>query len=194
MKEQQNTEQVVALQPDMIGIVFYKKSPRYCHGPSPEVSGVKKVGVFVDAPLEEMIGTGKLHNLSSLQLHGHESPETCRELQKEGYEVLKAFAIDANFNFASTEPYAESCNFFVFDARGVQPGGNGVAYDWSLLKKYVGAVPFLLSGGIDLSAVFRIKQLNHPRMAGVDINSRFESSPGVKDVEKVKNFRDELFG
>lgn len=202
MREPENIKAISALPIDMMGFIFHPKSPRFVKDELAKKLNVsilkedlKRVGVFVNAEMDAVLNRVHDFRLDFVQLHGNESPEYCRELLSvwqistmRSAKLAKAFAVDDNFDFEETAPYTGRCAFFVFDAKGENPGGNGTAFDWSVLERYTGPTPFLLSGGIDPESVPELKKLNHPQLMGVDINSRFETAPGVKDVEKVTAF------
>ena len=187
-------KKVVAADPDIMGFIFYSGSPRYManHLTPDDLKSLPpyiiRTGVFVDESCEEILRIAKLYGLNGVQLHGSESPETCKLISLAGYSVLKAFRIDDDFSFEQTEAYALSCRFFVFDAFGTGFGGNGIRFNWEKLQLYKGKTEFLLSGGIDAGDVVALKKLRHPRLAGFDINSKFEIKPGEKDIAKVKRF------
>jgi phosphoribosylanthranilate isomerase len=192
MKYRDNIADLLQLQPDLIGLIFYPKSPRFVEPEREELDlaalppTVQKVGVFVNEPIEMMLQKARHYQLAALQLHGEEPPEVCAALQAEGYTVLKAFAVHEAFDFDQLEAYQQVCGYFLFDTKGKNYGGNGVAFDWSILNKYRLPVPFLLSGGIGPEHAEAVRQLMHPMLAGIDLNSRFETSPGRKDVEKLR--------
>ncbi|MDX1940676.1 MAG: phosphoribosylanthranilate isomerase [Saprospiraceae bacterium] len=206
-----NIEELAQLPIDFMGFIFYKKSPRYMQPPkSPQGrlasamaavrgKGIKKVGVFVNAEIEEILNKVHDFELDYVQLHENESPEYCREIQSfwaastlRSARFIKAFAVDADFDFAQTRAYEGICSLFLFDTKTPQHGGSGVRFDWNLLEKYKGNTPFLLSGGIEEGDAMAIKALDFPQLYGVDVNSRFEVKPGVKDVEQVKRFLEAL--
>lgn len=187
-------KKVAAAEPDIMGFIFYSGSPRYMgnHLTPDDLKSLPpyiiRTGVFVDESCEEILRIAKLYGLNGVQLHGSESPETCKVISLAGYPVLKAFRIDDDFSFEQTDAYALSCRFFVFDAFGTGFGGNGIRFNWEKLQSYKGKTEFLLSGGIDPGDVLALKKLKHPYLAGFDINSKFEMQPGEKDVAKVKRF------
>jgi len=183
--------QLATLPVDMLGFIFYPKSPRYVVGKIDPVeisklpNYIHRVGVFVNATSEEIHEMAERYFLTSIQLHGNESPELCRELKAEGYTILKAFNISKENDY---EAYSPFCDYFLFDTPSVQHGGTGQKFDWTLLENYKGSVPFLLSGGIGPYDADAITQIDHPLFAGIDINSKFEIEPGIKDVELIKKF------
>ncbi len=203
-----NIEALAQLPIDFMGFIFYKKSPRNALGSNFEkwmeengnvLGKIKRVGVFVNAEVEDILNKVHDFELDYVQLHGEESPGYCREIQSfwaastlRSARFIKAFPVDAVFDFAQTRAYEGICSLFLFDTKTAQPGGSGVSFDWQLLEKYKGNTPFLLSGGIGEEDAVEIRGLNFPQLYGVDINSRFEVKPGVKDVEKVKRFLEAL--
>mgnify|MGYP001733116714 FL=1 len=132
--------------------------------------------------------TASAYKLDYLQLHGNESPEDCHTLQKRGYSLIKAFPIASKEDFKKTKEYEGRVDYFLFDTRCEGYGGSGKRFDWSILTGYKGETPFLLSGGIRPENAEAIRNFRHPRLAGIDLNSGFEIEPGLKDVDKLKNF------
>ena len=194
MRETENTWQVSQLKPDLLGFVFYPASPRYA-GESPWKdldetipAGIIKTGVFVDEDLYNIKAYVLRFGLQAVQLHGNESPGTCKRLMDAGIRVIKAFRMSENFDFQKMMPYIKCTTWFLLDTATKIPGGSGESFNWKLLKKYHWGHPFFLSGGIDLGDAEKILSLKHPSLIGVDINSKFEIEAGVKDVEKVKRF------
>ena len=195
MREPGNISRVVSAgHPDFLGFIFYPPSKRFVgFEPLPEVravvpDAVTKVGVFVDETPEKVLLTSQRWDLQAVQLHGNESPEFCAQMQRSGLIVIKAFSIDESFDFGAMEAYANSCDFFLFDTKSPLPGGSGQKFNWHLLSNYQLNVPFFLSGGIGPEDVNAIRELSHDRFFGVDVNSGFETSPAMKDVEKVGKF------
>jgi phosphoribosylanthranilate isomerase len=183
--------QLATLPVDMLGFIFYPKSPRYVVGRIDPVEisklpdQIKKVGVFVNAPKEVILEMASTYHLNVLQLHGNETAEHCAELKAAGFTILKAFNLNNNNDY---EAYAPYCDFFLFDTPSAQHGGTGQKFDWALLENYTAPTPFLLSGGIGPDDADAVMKINHPQFAGIDINSKFEVEPGVKDVELIKQF------
>jgi phosphoribosylanthranilate isomerase len=198
MRQRQNIEAIQALEPDYLGFIFYPQSSRYvgAHLEKEILDNIpastKKVGVFVNESLENMVAAVQKYNLQAVQLHGDESPVVCRQLKQPELQVFKAFSIDEAFDFLQIAPYEGTCDFYLFDTKGQQFGGNGISFNWQLLEKYPFATPFFLSGGIDPEHPPQIKTLKLPALAGIDINSRFETSPAVKDTSKVKSFFEKI--
>jgi len=183
--------QLAQLPVTMLGFIFYPGSPRYVVGKIDPIEIAKlplhiaRVGVFVNAESEEIHEMAESYFLTAIQLHGNESPELCMELKAEGYTILKAFNITKENDYEAFAPY---CEFFLFDTPSAQHGGTGQKFDWDLLENYKGTTPFLLSGGIGSDDAEALKQITHPQFAGIDINSKFEIEPGVKDVVLIKRF------
>ena len=194
MRDADNITALAKLQPDFIGFIFHEVSPRYCEK-VPETAipeSIRKTGVFVNKPIEYIALKKADFQLDYIQLHGSESPEFCRKVSRTVAPVIKAFNLHSGFDFARLKAYVPFCDFFLFDASGPKAGGNSIAFDWELLKLYEGETPFLLSGGIDETMAGEIKKINHPAFYGVDINSRFEIRPGLKDINKIKRFKHAL--
>lgn len=195
MRIPSNIAEVVQLQPDYLGFIFYKQSKRYIDGLPVEVvrglpEKIKKTGVFVDEGLDEVIEAIRIYNLDAVQLHGTECPAYCRKLMAQGVEVIKAFGVDEEFDFQVLSNYEEAVDYFLFDTKTLGHGGSGKTFSWSLLKKYTLATPYFLSGGIGLEELSEVvTSLNDGRLYGVDVNSRFETEPGLKDIEKLKAIR-----
>lgn len=205
MREPKNIRALLALPIDFVGLIFYAKSKRFV-GKNPDLATwitekdedfglIKKVGVFVNAGIDEILNATHDYHLDYIQLHGTESPEYCRELRLlwsassvRDAKLIKAFSIDEQFDFDQIHPYEEHCSFFIFDTKGADYGGNGTQFDWSLLTAYEGNTPFMLSGGIGPESVEAVQNFNHPLLFGVDINSRFETEPAQKDITSVAAF------
>jgi len=193
MREADNIRRVAALGLDYMGFIFYPKSPRFVgeafQFPPTVPATMKRVGVFVNALTDVMLAAVKQTNLQALQLHGKESAEQCRDLRAEGVEVIKVFSVDEHFDFASTKPYRDAVDYFLFDTKGKYLGGNGVTFDWSLLQRYDQEVPFFLSGGLGSQVLNGVHQLRDMNLYGLDVNSGVEIAPGVKDINKIKDIK-----
>jgi phosphoribosylanthranilate isomerase len=204
MKYQDNMTQVAVLQPDYLGFIFYDKSARFFDGVIPELSeNIKKVGVFVDAEIDEIIEKVNVYNLQLVQLHGNESPTFCKALGAEltsvthPTEIIKVFSIKDEFNFEELEQYEVVCNYYLFDTKGILPGGNGYTFNWKVLENYSSTKPYFLSGGIGLNELDKVKSFlqndNSKYCHAIDVNSRFEIEAGLKDIELIKEFKNKLF-
>ena len=199
MRERANIEELIALRPSFIGFIFYEKSPRYVGEVLDEEfvksipRGINKVGVFVNASPDYILSVVRQYDLQYVQLHGSELPDFCRSIRQKGVNIIKAFLVDDHFNFAMLNNYKPYCDFFLFDTPGKHPGGNGASFNWQLLKRYDNEKPFFLSGGVSLDNIDEIMELSKSqRIYGVDINSKFETEPGVKDISQVKAFIQKL--
>lgn len=193
MREAENIREVEQLKVDMIGFIFYPKSPRCLYElPAYMPVKAKRVGVFVNEDKKEIEIFADRFSLDYIQLHGNESPEYCHSLRATGLRLIKAFSIARRKDFENIGTYEESCDYFLFDTKCEQHGGSGNQFDWSMLNSYKGKKPFLLSGGINPYSPSTLKELRHPQLAGFDLNSRFETKPGLKDVERLRHFLEEL--
>ena len=194
MREARNISDLIAVQPNFIGFIFHEGSSRNCtQKPLIKIpKAINKVGVFVNKSIEFILDKVKVFNLDYVQLHGNEKVSFCEELNGKDIQVIKAFNIHSKFNFNQLAEYEQSCFYFLFDASGQRPGGNGIVFDWELLQKYNGKTPFLLSGGINETMVEKIKSIKHPKFVGVDINSGFEIEVALKNISKIKTFYHEL--
>jgi phosphoribosylanthranilate isomerase len=197
MKQASNIAAVADLQPDYMGFIFYAKSPRFISEVSSELIkyvplSIKTTGVFVNEDLDIVKAYVIKYNLKAVQLHGNESVAYCEALKSSGAEVIKAFGVDKNFDFNQLEPYENAVHYFLFDTQTPVHGGSGKVFDWQLLSNYKLDKFYFLSGGIDLTHIEAIKSIGDPRLYAVDINSKFEIEPGLKDVERLKEFKDKL--
>ncbi len=192
MKYPDNILQVGSLLPDYMGFIFYEKSSRFFDGEIPEIpKSIKKVGVFVDAPLEDIISKIEKYSLDAVQLHGKESVGFITELvlaskNLKQIEIIKVFSIKNDFDFERLKEYEPVCDYFLFDTKGKLPGGNGYTFDWEVLKNYNSEKPFFLSGGIGIEEIKIIEKMNLPVYA-IDVNSKFEIEPGLKNVELCRD-------
>ena len=187
MREAENIREVEALGIDLMGFIFWPKSSRYVsERPAYLPEKAKRVGVFVDETIEKVKDIAKTYQLDLIQLHGKESPNYAEKLSD--YRLIKAFNIASADDFAACAAYEGKVDFFLFDTKGKSVGGNGEKFDWRVLKAYQGKTPFLLSGGIAPDDAARIKAIRHPQYAGIDLNSRFEREPALKDINKLKTF------
>lgn len=194
-----NIAAVAELQPDYLGFIFYEKSPRVISEVSAELikyipAEIKTVGVFVNEDIETVKQKISSLKLKAVQLHGSESPEyvAALKLSFPNVEVIKAFGIDEDFDFSVLEAYLSAADYFLFDTKTKAHGGSGKTFNWSVLDRYTYNKPYFLSGGIDLEHTTAIKNINDDRLYALDINSRFETEPGLKDAAKIKEFIKEM--
>ena len=196
MKYPENIQEIAALKPDYLGFIFWDKSSRnFDLEELPKLDAkIKKVGVFVDATLEEIQNKIKVFQLDIIQLHGKESVDFCLELKNKNIEIIKAFSINNVFDFSQLKAYENAVDYFFFGTKGKLPGGNGTTFDWKVLENYNLQQPFFLSGGIGLTEIDKIQEFLTSDLSkncyAIDVNSRFEIEPGLKnkiDLEKFKN-------
>lgn len=181
---------------DLMGFIFWPHSSRYVsERPAYLPTKCKRVGVFVDEDTEMIRKIADDYGLNYVQLHGHESPayiNRLRSLSGDSIAVIKAFNIATADDFTQTEAYKGIVDYFLFDTKGKSVGGNGEKFDWSVLADYTGDTPFLLSGGIGPDDAKYLKAFHHLKCVGIDLNSRFETAPGIKDVEALRCFLTQL--
>lgn len=197
MKQPENIRQVAALNPDMMGFIFYPESARYIDQLAPESiknlsETIAKIGIFVNNDFNRIIELAQKYQINTLQLHGNETPEECLFLRKRGFQIIKAIGIEKQEDLAETLKYQQACDLLLFDTKSKLYGGTGHVFDWGLLRDYNGNIPFLLSGGISMKQIDLLKQFYHPLWVGVDLNSQFEISPGIKDIKKLTCFLEAL--
>ena len=207
MRQPENIQALAQLDIDFIGFIFFKDSPRFIGDEllpwlqeNQEVlAGIQRVGVTVNAEIDQVLNWVHDYELDYVQLHGFESPEYCAEIISfwdastvRRAKLVKAFSVDESFDFQQIKAYEPLCEFFVFDTKGASFGGNGTSFDWSLLEQYQGHTPFLLSGGIGPDSAEVVSTFKHPQMLGIDLNSKFEIEVGLKDIDGLKLFLFEL--
>ena len=196
MRDAENIQQVIALGVNMIGLIFWPKSPRYVHPAIKDINDVSYVGVFVDEMPQNIVTHAYNYKLDYIQLHGNESPIYIDNLKNTlvpdilpNIKIIKALSINEEADILKWKTYEGHVDMFLFDTKSTQTvGGTGKHFDWSLINMYDGSIPFLLSGGIGPDDAEAIKSFKHPMCVGIDLNSRFEKTPGMKDVDKLKAF------
>jgi phosphoribosylanthranilate isomerase len=191
MGSPENIQEVAKLKPDYLGFIFFEKSARNFIGEIPVLDdSIKKTGVFVNASVAFIKSKVIELNLKSVQLHGKETPEYCKTIKDLGVEVFKVFSIKEDFDFDVLKPFEHLVDCFLFDTKGELPGGNGYTFDWSVLEKYPSKVPFILSGGIGMEELEKVKEivLTDLPIYAIDINSKFEIKPALKDVDMLNEF------
>lgn len=197
MREPANIRAVAELGPDLMGFIFYPRSPRYVGEDFvmpllPET--LKKTGVFVKTPADQVLELAQKYGLDYVQLHSDETPEYCAEMREAGLKVLKAFAVDASFDFEELKAFEGVADYFLFDTKGDGYGGHGKTFDWNILNNYTLDTPFFIAGGISNDNIGELLNYSHPMFKGVDVNSRYEVSAGVKDVAALKEMFFKLKG
>ena len=203
MRDPENIKELTELNPDYVGFIFYLHSKRFvgdlhADATASVSSPSKKTGVFVNETMDAMADAVIQYDLDAVQLHGDESGEFCRTFRKflhnmqteKHVEIIKAFGISEEFDFARLEEYGDFIDYYLFDAQTPEHGGSGLAFDWNILENYKGKKPYFLSGGLSPDNIDAIKEIKDVRFYGVDLNSKFEREPGVKDIDKLR----EVFG
>jgi phosphoribosylanthranilate isomerase len=193
MRDTHNIAELAALQPDYLGFIFYPKSKRYFLGLN-EIAdlnilpkSIQKVGVFVDEIPEKVLEIIKKYNLDIIQLHGQESPEMCAFFKEKGIQVWKAIPVSTEIDNLALTLYAGSVDAFLFDTKTPELGGSGKAFDWEILKTYSLNTPFIMAGGISADNISEaVECLEGLPALGLDLNSKFEKEPGIKDIEKFR--------
>lgn len=195
MKYPENIVEISALHPDYLGFIFWEKSIRNMDVDSiPKIQpSIKKVGVFVDASIDEIKTKVNLFQLDIIQLHGNETIAFCKELKKLNIEIIKVFSINNFFDFSILKDFIPQIDYFLFDTKGKLPGGNGITFNWKILENYPYEKPFFLSGGIGKTEVDAIKDFFQTEVAkkciAIDVNSRFETKPAYKSEIKLRKFK-----
>jgi phosphoribosylanthranilate isomerase len=201
-----NITEVAGLHPAYLGFIFWEGSPRYFEGEMPVMGdNPKKVGVFVNASYGTILEITARYGLHMIQLHGNETPEFCKALRKllhprgeniRNTKITKVFSVRDSFDFSVLQSYEQVCDYFLFDTKGLLPGGNGYTFDWTLLSNYPSNTPFFLSGGIGPGELDQIRAfLQRPEAKfchAIDVNSRFEQQPGFKNTETLEPFIREI--
>lgn len=195
-----------SLSADLMGLIFYPKSKRFIesglYGTEEEIlnaldivrkSGIKLVGVFVDESILNIREYAKKYSLDFIQLHGAETPEQAKELKASGFKVIKAIPVSGLEDIENlSDEWDETVDYLLFDYKCAEKGGSGKKFDWSVLASYKGSIPFILSGGIGADDAKEIAKINHDKFEGVDLNSKFEIAPGLKDLDLLSKFINEL--
>ncbi len=192
MKYPDNISALSDIKPDYMGFIFYPPSKRFI-GLDFQKSDLNaidkeiiKTAVFVNAHLHEVVEFGNLYGFKTIQLHGSETPEFCELLKEQGFKIIKAFGVDEDFDFKTIKSFVNSVDFFLFDTKTKEYGGSGQVFNWEVLDNYHLEKSFLLSGGLSLDNLASIKKIENPYFYGVDLNSKFEIEPGLKDIEKLE--------
>ena len=195
MRELENISALSELDPNYIGFIFWSESSRFVNKKTPPLDKkIIKTGVFVDATFDYILTKIKDHQLDAVQLHGQESSSYCKVIKDYGLKVIKSFSIKNTFDFNTLENYENSCDYYLFDTKGKLPGGNGFTFDWKILNEYPSQKPFFLSGGIGVDNLNEIKKLVKTKLPihAIDVNSKFETAPGNKNIELLKKFKKEI--
>jgi phosphoribosylanthranilate isomerase len=198
LKYWDNLLEITQEKPDYIGLIFYAKSPRFVSFDNTSIdwkqipSEIKKIGVFVNESLENVHQIHKNYQLDYVQLHGDESPEYCKNISIHGIKIIKAFGVDSNFDFKKLNSYTQNCEYFLFDTAHANYGGTGQRFDWSILNNYDLEIPFFLSGGIGMDSILSALNFKHSQLIGIDLNSKLELEPGIKNKTTVKKILQQI--
>ena len=198
LRDPENIKEIIDVKPDYMGFIFYKPSSRYVGELlSPELmetipSIIKKVGVFVNEDIKNIINIAAKYRLDLLQLHGDESPGYCKKLERKGFIIIKAIRIFSKKDLELVKTYKHCIDYALLDRGGLNYGGNGVKFNWKLLDFYESDVPFFLSGGIRPEDVRKIASIKHNNLHAIDVNSGFETAPGYKDVSKLSTLKNRI--
>ncbi|MBP7810018.1 MAG: phosphoribosylanthranilate isomerase [Bacteroidia bacterium] len=195
LKNYENISHVILAGADHVGFIFHKESPRYFNNSLSfdEMRTIKaeKVGVFVNENMYSVLDKIAHYDLDFVQLHGNEDVDYCESL-KPYVKVIKAVSVMETIDYMELKKYEGKVDYFLFDTFTNQHGGSGKLFNWDILRDYALSTPFFLSGGISNESIQYIKQLNIKQLFGVDLNSKFESSPGIKEASKIKQFIKQL--
>ena len=189
MRDKENISQVLELEPDYMGFIFYERSKRYVNDlkiDDLDFGQTKRVGVFVNPDSTDVINKKEKYQLDLIQLHGDEDVNYCKDLNENGLDIMKVFHVDQDFDMSYINVYKPFCKFFMFDTTSEDYGGTGQPFNWSILKEYDNEIPLFLSGGIGLDNINEIDQLSYLNIHAIDVNSKIEMEPGIKDVEKIR--------
>jgi len=200
MRDPQNISQLAELKPEYMGFIFYPKSKRYVESIDKELLSslsdtIKLTGVFVNEEIAVIIKRVIDYSLRAIQLHGAESPEFCRLLKESllqvqtgrPIELIKAFGMEQGFNFSDLAAYDDVIDYYLFDTKTPMHGGAGFSFDWTILKQYDGRKPFFLSGGLSPDNLKALLDLNLDHLYALDLNSKFEIEPGLKDIKSLRS-------
>lgn len=207
MREPDNIRELAELNPDYVGFIFHQHSKRFVGNLHADATAsisptAKKTGVFVNETMDAIADAVIQYDLDAVQLHGEESGEFCRTFRKflhnmqteKHVEIIKAFGISEGFDFGRLDSYEDFVDYYLFDTKTSGHGGSGLTFDWSILENYQGKKPYFLSGGLSLDNIEGIKEIKDVRLYGVDLNSKFENEPGVKDIDKLRDVFDRIRG
>ena len=201
MRDADNIREIERIGIDLMGFICWERSPRFVGEVPSYLPKCPRVGVFVNPTLDYVLERCKAFGFSYIQLHGNESPDFCQEVrQQTGLKIIKAISIENPTGAMEASPlrgglvgsYEGIADLFLFDTKCKTIGGSGQQFDWDILQSYKGDTPFLLSGGIGPEDAERLKHWHHPKCIGIDINSRFETAPGIKDVAALAKFTSKL--
>ncbi len=195
MRSKENIEELLEVEPEFMGLIFYPKSKRFVRELDAEVidrlerSETKVVGVFVNASLEVIEQKVEEYKLDFVQLHGDEPLELGQQLAEKGMRVIKVFGVKDELPQEEISLWEPLVDYFLFDTKSTGYGGTGQRFSWNILKDYQARKPFFLSGGIALENANEVLEMDIPELVGVDVNSKLEIAPAIKDMEKVRDLK-----
>lgn len=196
MRNAENLTQLARLGPDFVGLIFYEKSPRFIGAEFSDISlksSIKRVGVFVNEKPEIVIEKAAKYKLDFVQLHGNESPEFCAKIKAAGLGVFKAVSVGTEIDFEAFKAYEDKVDYFLFDTQGKGYGGHGITFDWKILEDYNLETPFFIAGGISNENIVELLAVKNDKFVGIDVNSKYEISPGLKDIGLLKDLFEKVF-
>lgn len=193
MREPENIRAIEQAGADWMGFIFFPQSVRHVsHRPEYLPEQCRRIGVFVNESSENILLKAQEFGLHHIQLHGRETPEQCRKLKAAGLGIIKVFSIAREIDLRPVGCYEGICDYFLFDTACSGYGGSGKTFNWNILQAYRGKTPFLLSGGLRPGSLSSLLQFKHEQWAGIDLNSGFETAPGLKDAAAVHTFINQL--
>jgi len=200
MRDSSNIIDLAQLKPDYLGLIFYSQSKRFAANLDKGILSslpdtIKLTGVFVNETIDEVIKKINEFDLNAVQLHGSESDIYCQQLRdlhrislpQRKLEIIKAFGISPGFDFDQLKQFNDVVDYFLFDTKTTEHGGSGIAFDWQILNQYSGPKPYFLSGGLSPENISEISKLVPEQIYGIDLNSKFELEPGVKNINSLKS-------
>jgi len=200
MRDSGNIIDLAQLKPDYLGLIFYSHSKRFAENLDKGIlnslpDSIKLTGVFVNETIDGVLKKIVEYDLNAVQLHGSESETFCQQLRDllsikmplRKVEVIKAFGISPDFDFNQLERFSDAVDYFLFDTKTTEHGGSGIVFDWKVLDKYSGKKPYFLSGGLSPENISEISNFELEKPYGIDLNSKFELMPGVKDINSLKS-------
>lgn len=189
LRDPKNILDIIHLGPDYLGFIFFRQSSRYVQSIDESflhALQIKKTAVFVNSSITEVDAVLNTYSFEAVQLHGSESAEYCKELNRENLEVIKAFGVNEDFEWEQLRPYLDCVDFFLFDTLTPMYGGSGKSFNWKILEEYPFSKPYFLSGGIGPENFKEACAISDDRLYALDLNSKFESFPGYKDIQLLK--------
>lgn len=198
LRDAENIKDILEMQPDYVGFIFYPKSPRYSNPDdlveitSNWASSTKKIGVFVNEKPQTIVEIANKLTLDYVQLHGNESIEEVKFLKEKNINVIKAFSVNEQFDFSCLADYENHTDYFLFDTATPNYGGSGQSFDWSILKENSIQKPFFLGGGLRAESISIIEALELNNLHALDFNSKLEKEPGVKHTELTRTILNQV--